>query len=71
MALATKVTQLEMFANEKRSIERKIKEEKEESLAKQVRLHFHEIYEMKRRLAIQEEMISSLVDIFLGEEKTP
>jgi hypothetical protein len=71
MSVSSKVTQLEMFANEKRAIESKIKEEKEVSMEKQVRLHFHQIYEMKRRLDKQEEMINSLVDIFLSEEKTP
>jgi hypothetical protein len=71
MSVSSKVTQLEMFANEKRAVESKIKEEKKISMEKEVRLHFHQIYEMKRRLDKQEEMINSLVDIFLSEEKTP
>lgn len=65
MALATKVTQLDLFRKEKEVLESSIKEEMQESLKKQVRLHFHEIYELKRRVEKQEEMISSLVDMAL------
>ncbi|HUD01521.1 MAG TPA: hypothetical protein VMR37_04290 [Rhabdochlamydiaceae bacterium] len=69
MAITSKVTQLELFANEKKALELEIKKEKEISMEMQVRLHFHEIYEMKRRLSKQEEIINSLVDIFLSDEK--
>jgi hypothetical protein len=71
MAVSTKVTQLEMFRKEKEDLANSIKESNEESLKKQVRLHFHEIYEIKNRLKKQEEHINSLLDFLLADEKTP
>jgi hypothetical protein len=71
MALATKVTQLDMFRKEKEQLAASIKETNEESLKSQVRLHFHQIYEMKKKLQKQEEQINSLIDFILTDEKTP
>lgn len=67
MALASKQIQLNLFVNEKAELEKNLKEEKEESLKRQVRAQFHLIGEIKRRLDKQEEHMSSLIDFILDK----
>jgi hypothetical protein len=67
MAIPSKTVQLSLFENEKRQIEAEINQETERSTKKQVKLHFHEIYEIKKRLEKQEEIINKLVDFILDD----
>jgi hypothetical protein len=71
MAIQTKVVQLDLFINDKRAIEEKMKMEREDSTKKQIRLLMHLSHETQRRLDKQEEMIQSLVDFIVEEEKNP
>jgi hypothetical protein len=70
MASVTKVTQLDMFINEKKELENKVKAESERSIKSQIRLLLHTTSEMQTRLNKQEQIIESLTD-FILEEKTP
>jgi hypothetical protein len=70
--MATKVHQLDLFINEQRELENKMKAESDASTKSQIRLLLHFMSEMKARQQKQEELIQSLVDFALNEdEKAP
>ena len=72
MATSPKITQLDLFINEKVELENKILKETGESAKRQLRLLHHMAHEAARRLDKQEELIQSLLDYILNEEeKTP
>lgn len=70
MALATKITQLDLFINEQKELENKMQIERDESTKSQIRLLLHVTTSLQKRQAKQEEIIQSLVD-FILDEKAP
>lgn len=68
MASVTKITQLDMFINEKKALENKNKAESERSMKSQIRLLLHTTHEMQMRLSKQEELINCLTDFILEEK---
>ncbi len=67
--MATPSKQLSFLThfNEKKMLEESIRTFDEESLKKQVRLQFHEIYELKKMVLKHQEYIISLTDHLLSE----
>lgn len=71
MTALKKITQLDLFINEKIELENKFLKEEGESTKRQLRLLHHMAHESTRRLDKQEELMAQLIDYILSEEKTP
>jgi hypothetical protein len=68
MAAITKQIQLDLFINQQKEIENKMKIESEASMKSQIRLLLHFMSEVKERQNKQEALIQSLVDYILDEK---
>ena len=72
MAASPKITQLDLFINEKVELGNKMIKESDESMKRQVRLLHHMAHEATRRLDKQEALMAQLLEYILSEdEKTP
>lgn len=68
--MATEAKQLSFIPvlDEKKMLARSVSALDEDSLKKQVRLQFHEIYELKKIVLKHQEYITQLTDFILTEE---
>ena len=65
MSAEPKITQLDLFINEQKELENKMKVESEASTKRQLRLLMHHTTRLQKRADKQEELIQSLVEYIL------